>query len=138
MVRRVFTRIVCFIVIASLIGCGTILYPERKGQKVGRLDSGIVILNGVGLLLFFVPGVIAFATDFVTGTIYLPDESSDINDPSAVKAIAVDGPMTPENIAAALERELGESVNIQQAYHYALPATAAQAEHYRHLAANAQ
>jgi hypothetical protein len=29
-------------------------------------------LDGLGLLLFFVPGVVAFAVDFYTGAIYLP------------------------------------------------------------------
>jgi hypothetical protein len=53
-------------------GCGTLLYPERRGQPAGRLDWGVVLLDGLGLLLFFVPGVIAFAVDFATGAIYLP------------------------------------------------------------------
>ena len=57
---------------ASLSACGTIMYPERKGQIDGKLDSTVVILNGIGLLLFLVPGVIAFAVDFSNGTIYLP------------------------------------------------------------------
>jgi len=57
---------------ASLTGCGTIMYPERKGQIDGELDSTVLILDGIGLLLFLVPGVIAFAVDFSNGTIYLP------------------------------------------------------------------
>src|SRR5689334_12007234 len=57
-----------------LASCGTILYPERRGQTAGRLDVGVVALDGIGLLLFLVPGVIAFAVDFATGTIYLPPE----------------------------------------------------------------
>jgi hypothetical protein len=36
------------------------------------MDWKIVALNGLGLLLFFIPGVIAFAVDFYTGAIYLP------------------------------------------------------------------
>jgi hypothetical protein len=56
----------------ALCGCGTILHPERRGQPGGRLDWKIVALNGLGLLLFFIPGVIAFAVDFSNGTIYLP------------------------------------------------------------------
>ena len=55
-------------------GCGTILHPERRGQPAGRLDWGIVALDALGLLLFFIPGVIAFAVDFNNGTIYLPPE----------------------------------------------------------------
>lgn len=56
----------------ALSGCGTILHPERKGQISGRIDPGVAVLNGIGLLFFFVPGVIAFAVDFSNGTIYLP------------------------------------------------------------------
>ena len=48
------------------------MHPERKGQRPGKLDWTVVGLNAVGLLLFFVPGVIAFAVDFATGAIYLP------------------------------------------------------------------
>ncbi|MDP3458087.1 MAG: hypothetical protein Q8S09_02315 [Hyphomonas sp.] len=57
---------------ASLGACGTIMYPERKGQVDGKIDPTVAILNGIGLLLFLVPGVIAFAVDFSNGTIYLP------------------------------------------------------------------
>jgi hypothetical protein len=54
-------------------GCGTILFPERVGQpRCGPLDWKVVALDTVGLLLFFVPGVIAFAVDFYNGTIFLP------------------------------------------------------------------
>jgi hypothetical protein len=60
--------------LGSSSGCGTIIYPERRGQKGGKLDAGVVLLDGLGLLLFFVPGVIAFIVDFCTGAIYLPEE----------------------------------------------------------------
>jgi hypothetical protein len=40
------------------------------------LDWSIVALDAVGLLFFFVPGVIAFAVDFNNGTIYLPPEQN--------------------------------------------------------------
>lgn len=53
-------------------GCGTIFWPERKGQPAGALDPKVVALDALGLLLFFIPGVIAFAVDFNNGTIYLP------------------------------------------------------------------
>ncbi len=59
----------------SSTGCGTLMYPERKGQPAGPLDWKVVALDAVGLLLFFVPGVIAFAVDFNHGTIYMPAES---------------------------------------------------------------
>jgi hypothetical protein len=73
--RRVFCAAGLPTLASTVLGCGTILYPERRGQPAGRLDWGIVALDAVGLLLFFVPGVIAFAVDFSNGTIYLPHES---------------------------------------------------------------
>jgi hypothetical protein len=69
--RRLCTALIV-VVLSSIIGCGTIIYPERRGQAAGPLDAGIVVLDAVGLLFFFVPGVVAFAVDFATGAIYLP------------------------------------------------------------------
>jgi hypothetical protein len=74
--KRTVLTFICVLISAVLIvelaGCGTILYPERKGQKGGRIDPGIAVLDGLGLLFFIIPGVIAFAVDFTTGAIYLP------------------------------------------------------------------
>lgn len=56
-------------------GCGWILHPERCGQPHSHhIDWKIAALDGLGLLLFFVPGVVAFVVDFYTGAIYLPAE----------------------------------------------------------------
>ncbi|AEF54322.1 hypothetical protein Mar181_1275 [Marinomonas posidonica IVIA-Po-181] len=63
--------VVTLLVASQLAACGTILYPERRGQSHGAIDPGVVALNAVGLILFFVPGVVAFGVDFVTGSIYL-------------------------------------------------------------------
>jgi len=56
----------------QLISCGTILYPERRNQRAGFIDAGVVVLDAVGLLFGIIPGVIAFAVDFSTGAIYFP------------------------------------------------------------------
>lgn len=58
--------------VLQLAACGTIIYPERRGQTRGDIDPAIAILDGIGLLFFIVPGLIAFAIDFATGAIYLP------------------------------------------------------------------
>ena len=57
---------------AAAASCGTILYPERRGQPRGPVDPGVVVLDAIGLLFFLIPGIIAFAVDFSTGAIYLP------------------------------------------------------------------
>jgi len=50
------------------------LHSERCGRPHGgRIDWKVAALDGLGLILFFVPGVIAFVVDFSTGAIYLPE-----------------------------------------------------------------
>ena len=70
--RQFMAALLASVAASGLGGCGTILHPERRGQPAGRLDWKIVALDGLGLLFFFIPGVIAFAVDFATGAIYLP------------------------------------------------------------------
>ncbi|WP_346839645.1 hypothetical protein [Microbulbifer sp. SAOS-129_SWC] len=63
----------CLLVfLMNLTACGYFLYPERKGQTGGRVDPAVVILDGAALLFGILPGVVAFAVDFTTGTVYLP------------------------------------------------------------------
>src|SRR5580698_7364492 len=66
---------VCAIFTMQLMGCGTLMYPERRGQRGGSLDAGVAVLDGIGLLFGIIPGVIAFAVDFSNGTIYLPERT---------------------------------------------------------------
>ena len=65
--------LVLAVLVVQLAGCGTLMYPERKVQRGGRIDVGIVVLDGIGLLFFLVPGIIAYVVDFSNGTIYLPN-----------------------------------------------------------------
>lgn len=78
--NRLFVRWIALLVALTftigVASCGTIIYPERRGQAAGKVDVGIAVLDGLGLLLFIIPGVIAFAVDFSTGAIYLPPGSS--------------------------------------------------------------
>jgi len=73
---KLFVSLVCVIVsvvlITQLYGCGTILYPERRGQRTGTVDVGITVMDALWLLVFIIPGLVAFAVDFSTGAIYLP------------------------------------------------------------------
>lgn len=71
-INKVVASSVVFSLLFQLVGCGTILHPERKGQISGQIDPKIAIFDALGLLFFFIPGVIAFAVDFSNGTIYLP------------------------------------------------------------------
>jgi hypothetical protein len=99
-----------------LSSCGTVLYPERRGQPAGRLDVGVVVLDGIGLLLFLVPGVIAFAVDFATGAIYLPPEYA-MHAPgmgTEPRKVQVDpAELTSERVAAIVREQTGKAVSLQ-------------------------
>lgn len=58
--------------IIQLSACGTLMYPERRGHKAGEIDVKVAVLDGLGLLFFIIPGVVAYIVDFDTGAIYLP------------------------------------------------------------------
>lgn len=91
------------------------MYPERKGQKSGKIDAGIAVLDGIGLLLFIIPGVIAFAVDFNNGTIYLPGTSRSSLDQKKIKKISFD---VRHSSNAVIERiikeETGYDVRLDQ------------------------
>jgi len=98
--RRSLAGLTLVVSLTALVGCGTLFHPERKGQMSGRIDPVVAIANGVGLLFFIVPGVIAYAVDFSNGTIYLP---------SGHNAAGVDALELEENMdVASLERLLSE------------------------------
>ncbi|MGQ0635113.1 MAG: polyribonucleotide nucleotidyltransferase [Planctomycetaceae bacterium] len=113
----------------SAISCGTILYPERRGQPhTGRLDPRVVLLDAAGLLLFIVPGLIAFAVDFGSGAIYLPPEgycfpTSSAQPLAADKLVRVQlppGGLTRNEIEQIVERETGRSISLQPGTYHAV------------------
>lgn len=109
-------RLVLVSFLAQISGCGTIFWPERKGQPPGRLDPKVVALDAVGLLLFFVPGVIAFAVDFNNGTIYLPPESRSMGELSRREWTPVSAPTkspTSAEIELIVQQRTGKSVRLK-------------------------
>jgi hypothetical protein len=99
-----------------LASCGTVLYPERRGQPAGRLDVGVMVLDGIGLLAFLVPGVIAFAVDFATGAIYLPPEYA-LLDPgtgAGLRTVQSDpAELTPERVEAVVREQTGKVISLR-------------------------
>lgn len=111
------SRTIALLLIAmQLSGCGTILHPERKGQTNGRIDPSIAVLNGIGLLFFLVPGVIAFAVDFNNGTIYLPNSADTTEfDPNDARIVTSNGQLTPNELQALISAEVGQAVDLTTA-----------------------
>jgi len=93
----------------QLSGCGTILYPERRGQKSGRLDVGIVLFDALGLFVGLIPGVIAFAVDFSTGAIYLPAKEAKGLTKDNLRIVKFDPKSaTPGTVEKLISKETGK------------------------------
>jgi hypothetical protein len=104
--------------LGPLAGCGMIIHPERRNQPPGGgLDWGIVALDGLGLLLFFIPGVIAFAVDFATGAIFLPptgfgDARRPVNDEQLVEVRVPKAELTPKRLEQVASNHVGRNVRL--------------------------
>jgi hypothetical protein len=106
---------VCAVLIIQLTGCGTIMYPERKGQKGGKIDTGVAILDGIGLLFFLIPGIIAFAVDFNNGTIYLPGTAQGPTGPDEIKQVKFDPRYSSRaDIERMIKAQTGHTVKLGQ------------------------
>ncbi len=103
-------------VLAALLlqtACGTLIYPERRGQSKGDIDPTVVIMDGLLLLLFIIPGAIAFVVDFNTGAIYLPPEDSIAGAEGRTIHIHPDD-ITPETLAAAIHEQTGVEIQLSE------------------------
>lgn len=107
--------LICGVLTVQLMGCGTIMYPERKGQRAGKIDAGVAILDGIGLLCFLIPGIIAFAVDFNNGTIYLPGTSRSSLDTKNIKQVKFDTKHADKaSIEKTIKDETGYTVQLDQ------------------------
>jgi len=107
------------VMVLYIASCGTILHPERKGQKSGEIDTKIAIYDAIGLIFFLIPGIVAFAVDFSNGTIYLPpgeEKSSsmvpiyDLDKMIAIKTGKKN--LTEDDIESVIKEYTGKTVDI--------------------------
>ena len=101
--------------VGNLVSCGTIMYPERNGQRPGQIDPLVAVLDGVGLLFFLLPGVIAFAVDFNNHSIYLPHgHTSGKGSAHQYLRSQLDGKLDKASIEKYVLAETGVAINLQQ------------------------
>lgn len=110
---RISSRVTGGALIAALLtqltACGTLFYPDRRGQIEGKIDPVIVALDAVGILFYVIPGLIAFGIDFASGAIYLPGGSTAQVSPEKLKeAIGANGKVDNTRLQAIIESELGQ------------------------------
>ena len=107
---RVIGGVLAVTLLSQLTACGSIFYPDRRGQIDGKIDPTIAVLDAVGLLFYIIPGLIAFAVDFASGAIYYaPGETAQVAPEKLKEAIGADGKVDTHKLQTILETELGRS-----------------------------
>lgn len=107
---RVIGGVLAVSLFTQLAACGTLFYPDRRGQIDGRIDLAVAALNAIGLIFYLLPGLIAFGIDFATGAIYLPDNSYSMAPEKLQEAIGADGVVDLAKLKAIIEAETGRSL----------------------------
>lgn len=110
---RIPFRVVGGVLVATLLtqitACGSLFYPDRRGQIEGKIDPLIAGLDAIGILFFVIPGLIAFGVDFATGAIYLPGgKTAQVAPEKLHEAVGVNGKVDQQKLQAILQQEIGQ------------------------------
>lgn len=128
-------KTLCTLVLASLVlpqlsGCGSIFYPDRRGQIDGRIDPLIAGLDAVGLLFYIVPGVVALGVDFTTGAIYYPNSRYSVAPERLQEAKDAQGRIDPQRLQSILREETGQVAALNNPALQVIPGTSHQLAQY--------
>lgn len=104
------SAVLAITLLSQLAACGTLFYPDRRGQIEGKIDPAIAVANAVGLLFYVIPGLIAFAIDFTTGAIYLPEGTYSIAPERLQDAVDSDGQIDNYKLKAIIEEQTGRQL----------------------------
>ncbi len=116
--RQFFSYSTATVLTISATGCGTILYPERMGQPRGGFDDvdwTVAGMDAIGLVFFFVPGVIAFAVDFQNGSLFYPPGQYGNLQPTELNKVALPaGEPSISMIEQTISDEIGQPVQLKK------------------------
>lgn len=107
---RILGGLLAVALVTQLSACGTLFFPDRRGQLEGRIDPLVAGLDAIGILFYVIPGLIAFAIDFATGAIYLPEGQYSVAPQTLEKAVGADGRIDLVRLKAVIEAETGRSL----------------------------
>ena len=113
---KVLSLSLCAVFLLNIVSCGYILYPERKGQTGGKIDAGVAVMDGLGLLFFIIPGIIAYAVDFSSGCIYLPETTSSNDGGGGLNIVKLEGEITLAKVEAALKDQAQLNIDFDNTY----------------------
>lgn len=119
MTGKTFTKAIVMsltmVMVLELTACGTVFYPERKGARGGSIDPIVAVADAIGLLFFFIPGVIAFAVDFSNGTIYLPHGRHSSLTPGELKSVSPNGKLDKKALSELISKKVAQPINLDSA-----------------------
>ncbi|MBB2493620.1 polyribonucleotide nucleotidyltransferase [Aquipseudomonas ullengensis] len=107
---RIIGGVLAISLLSQLAACGTLFYPDRRGQIDGKIDPAVAAMDAIGILFFVIPGLIAFGIDFATGAIYLPDGKYAVAPAALQDAIGADGRVDAAKLKAIISRETGRDL----------------------------
>jgi hypothetical protein len=112
---RIPYRVVGGVLIATLLtqitACGTLFWPDRRGQIEGKIDPLVAGLDAIGILFYVIPGLIAFGVDFATGAIYQEGgKTAQVAPEKLQQAIGANGKVDRHKLQAILQIELGRNL----------------------------
>lgn len=118
--KKIISFAICLVLVFQLTSCGTILYPERRGQdkhqSVNKVDMAVFAMDFGLCLLGLLPGVIAFAVDFSSGCIYLPENQASLEDIGEMKhwrVVNVDpDTLNQATIERIIQEHTGKSIHL--------------------------
>ncbi len=92
----------------SSLGCGYILYPQRRNANArgGQLDVAVVIMDVLWLIPGILPGVFALVWDGIHGSWYVSGSESPMlgQNPQPVPHLSAQRPFEIRNSAAEMPR----------------------------------
>ena len=110
MQKRLISGVLAATLLTQLSACGTLFYPDRRGQIDGRVDPVVVAMDAIGILFFVIPGLIAFGIDFATGAIYLPGGQYSMAPETLKQAVDAEGRIDTAKLKALIEQHSGHSL----------------------------
>jgi hypothetical protein len=99
------------VLLTQITACGTLFWPDRRGQIEGKIDPLVAGLDAIGILFYVIPGLIAFGVDFATGAIYQEGgKTAQVAPEKLQQAIGADGKVDRSKLQAILQTELGRNL----------------------------
>jgi len=73
--KRTVVSLILFAFLVTTTGCGYILYPERRREKLSDTkDDKTIVYDCLWLIAFIIPGVVALAVDATEDTWYMTEK----------------------------------------------------------------